>query len=426
MSLFKRPAWAKQQAPTSDDLEEHTEQSIFSHSTRSFDQIFAEEQKRKQAQAERQAKRERFSPEKGGGSGEGSGGSKRRRSGEDGAKRRRITLEEGSELLREVGLSADVEGQEEGGGEGQGVESVVVSTSPRRNKVVRSEGQRVENVQRAGRQQDVVELSDGSGDEEEQPHPTIQPREEVGEEDSDDEFVRIAREARARRLEQQSLENESRSPEIAAEFTSFHREPSATSAAASLPTPPPRPPPDPIVQLFVDSPIQGTTSLVVHRKLSQRVKEIREVWCGRQQFPPGITSDQIFLIYRMRKIYDVTTCKSLGLQVDEDGSVYATGPEDDEITDKVHLIAVTEPVFAQMKADKAAGERHELEGDFDADDEQSAAAQAAPQESLIRILLKAKGKSDYKLKVKPVCILLDYDNRAALTMTYSRRSYPRS
>lgn len=103
------------------------------------------------------------------------------------------------------------------------------------------------------------------------------------------------------------------------------------------------------------------------------------------------------------RVYDVTTCKSLGLEVDSFGNITLRGAENKEDVEKVHLEAVTEPILKQIKAEKVQESQTgigELEGDNADGDE--AENEHPQEESLIRLVLKANKKPDLKLKVKPV------------------------
>lgn len=115
-------------------------------------------------------------------------------------------------------------------------------------------------------------------------------------------------------------------------------------------TPDPQPPNnthtstiDPIVKILITSDIPDTKALIFHRKLSQGLREVRLEWCKRQGFA-GETAAPIFLTWRSRRLFDVTTCRSLGIQNDKgwlarvmDGD----SPEEDREL-RIHMEAVTD------------------------------------------------------------------------------------
>lgn len=78
------------------------------------------------------------------------------------------------------------------------------------------------------------------------------------------------------------------------------------------------------------------------------------------------------------------------------------GAEGKEDIEKIHLEAVTDEIFRQMKEGKAQKRRSDdLPADAGADGDQTDVEQPKG-ESYIHLLLKAKGKADFKLRVKPV------------------------
>lgn len=398
MSLFKRPAWAQTQA--SDQKE--SDQNIFSHSSHSYNEIVAEEQRKKKQRAEKQKLKQECRS-----SGKRDIKDEQEKRGGGSPKRRRITFEEGEDLLGSVGLSSAIVSRRAEGNdniaEDDGQDSPV-RKSPRLNRHVNKDRSGVvppSKVPRAA----VVELGDSDNEVVQQPRPAQQPRpvqqEAQDEDESDDEFAELARQARAQRNLKEDAKK-SQTPDVR---TPTPGQDAADAGRTGYPSPPL---PDPPVKFFISSELPGTQPLIVYRKLSQRLQEIRQVWCSKQGFSEQQTQD-IFLIHRMRKLYDVTTCKSLGLYVNEDGNVAMKGAEGLDGVDQVHLEAVTDAIFARLKAEKDAKDRKRnglLLSEDDAEAEASEAPQAASgakEESLIRILLKGKGVSEpYKLKVKPV------------------------
>jgi len=103
MGLFKRPAWAQVQEP-----EEDTEQSLFSHSSRSHEAILAEQQRQKKERAEKEKKKQERKESKDSSKRENDtsdyneqGSNKKKRTSS-----RRINFKESEDLLSSVGLSA--------------------------------------------------------------------------------------------------------------------------------------------------------------------------------------------------------------------------------------------------------------------------------------------------------------------------------
>ncbi|KAK5016313.1 hypothetical protein LTR39_002148 [Cryomyces antarcticus] len=268
----------------------------------------------------------------------------------------------------------------------------------------------------------VIDLLDSSDGEEEQPRRSLPERPSLqqhnstsrdtpknphnSEPESEDEFPELAAAAR----ERQRLRN------LSSSKTSqpVPRSTTLTARSTSSSNPPPLPPPDPVIQLLVTSRLPDTAPLIVHRRLSQRLQEIRLEWCRRQNFDAATTAS-VFLIYRMRRTYDVTTCKSLGIGVDGTGNVVIKGDDNLNFADggegnKIHMEAVTEQIYREMRAEKEAerlkGTQHvdaaaEAEEEAREQEVREAAARAQEKASQIRLTLKGKGLKELKLIVKP-------------------------
>lgn len=390
MSLFNRPAWSQAQAASVNE----SEANIFSHSSRSYQSIIADSERRKKEKQERRtAKEERRISDK-----------QRARNEQDAEgsnKKRRITLEDGEALLSSVGLNPPPLSRQEQGTSETAYEDGPVRRSPRTNRHAKPEY--VPAAKNHDRSTQVIELGDSDDGENETSYAAPPPEPEKIDEESDDEFADLARRARQLRQETEQLGKKSRTPDTTALPPSPGIGLVTDTGQRSVPTPPP----DPTIEIFVHSRIPNANPLIVHRKLSQNTQEIRRVWCQKQGFSEGFTKG-VFFIHRMRRVYDVTTCRSLGLEVDAFGNVTMKGAEGMEGGVKVHLEAVTDEIFEAIKAEKAreakkrSGELpHEESADAGATGDDGA-LQQPKEESLIRLLLKAKGKEDFKLKVKRV------------------------
>ncbi|MCJ1281956.1 hypothetical protein MMC26_001279 [Xylographa opegraphella] len=221
---------------------------------------------------------------------------------------------------------------------------------------------------------------------------------------SDEEFPELARKAREKarrkRLEADSADTVAPDPPLSAgnsEPQSF-----AVQASQRVPTPPP---PDPVVSLLITSRIPNTKPLIVNRRLSQRLKDVRIAWCQRQQFTTEATQN-VILTWRGKRLFDVSSCKSIGIGVDSEGNIVMKGEKDifGEADRQIHLEAMTEETLRVLKKAK---EHAEAEGIMeDAIDEIEEPAPNQPnQEQQIRIILKAKELKDFKLIVKPTTLL---------------------
>ncbi|KAM0701382.1 hypothetical protein Q7P35_011743 [Cladosporium inversicolor] len=244
---------------------------------------------------------------------------------------------------------------------------------------------------------DAIELGGSSSDEGRtrgtQYSNKATPMEEEDDE-SDEELAALARQARQRRLQR----THAATPDTT-------KSPTPREVASGSPHIGPQnaPLPDPPVMILVYSQIANTNPLKVYRKLSQNLREIRLAWCKRQGFNESFT-ESVFLIHRTRKVYDVTTCKSLGLETDAEGNITMKGAEGKEGCDQVALEAVTQDIYDKMLAEKDredAKRRDKWDPAAEAGAEEEETAPEPAAEEFIGLVLRARGKPDFKLKVKP-------------------------
>ena len=212
---------------------------------------------------------------------------------------------------------------------------------------------------------------------------------------SDEEFPELARQARERARRKRLEEDKAR----AASDNYVDDIPQGHIFQQSVPgyheTPPP-PASDPILQILINSKIPNTTPLIVNRKLSQRLKDVKIAWIERQQLTAD-TAHKVFLTWRGKRLFDVATCKSLGLSVGPNSRMLTT---DDSVFDdegRIHIEAMTAEILEaekQAKTNEAQTEGDETVGRPRTEDQE--------KEVQIRIICKAKGFADFKLIVKPV------------------------
>lgn len=396
MGLFNRPtATVAATAGSSSDQPS----DIFSHS-QSFNAILAEQAQRRKEKQEKQRGKSDGKRKSEEGSEESPRRQKRatpkKEKTEESPKRRRISGQDVGKLLEASGIFGRTVG-DDSEDEQIVMEPPSQKASPQRK---RREGSRLtrSSSKSVGIQHDdneVIEVGESSGDEAQgmDVHGSM-PAEQ--DDESDEELAALASQARQRRLRQ----TQSATPDITAK--------APTSQAATAGSPQnfveSSPLPDPAVKILIQSRIDNTNPLLVYRKLSQDLRDVRHAWCQRQNFDEDFTA-QVFLIYRTRRVYDVTTVRSLGLETDPDGNITMRGAEGKDGVDQVALEAVTEGIFAKILSEKAKDEAKRL-GQWDPDskagaEEETSAPEAAAEE-LIGIVLRAKGKPDFKLKVKPV------------------------
>lgn len=98
---------------------------------------------------------------------------------------------------------------------------------------------------------------------------------------------------------------------------------------------------------------------------------------------------------------DVMTCKSLGISVDDEGKPVMDGAKDGLTEDgtRLHIEAVTQDIFEN---NKRAAERTSRVEDDEPDEQENREEPPKEEHQYTRIVLKAKGYEDHKLKVNPV------------------------
>ena len=214
---------------------------------------------------------------------------------------------------------------------------------------------------------------------------------------SDEEFPELARRAREKaklkRMEKEKQPSAALdSPALTTTELSFE----GTNVRHIEPMPPP-PPPDPIVNILITSQIANTKPLIINRRLTQRLKDVRVTWCQRQGFNAE-TAASIFLTWRGKRLFDVTTCKSLGIGVDADGNVSLTGQRDalGEDNRQLHMEAMTDEIMDGYKRAKNASAMNPTHNDV----EEIAEPPKQPQGT--KIILRSKDYEDFKLIVKAV------------------------
>lgn len=209
---------------------------------------------------------------------------------------------------------------------------------------------------------------------------------------SDDEFADIAREARERarkkRLER-NLASEALHPTSSARDEGFLQQ--LHKPTTNLP------PPDAVVQILITSRIVNTEPLIVCRKLSQRLKDVRAAWCDRQGLTPDFAS-KVYLTWKGKRLFDVTTCRSLGIVVDTNRDILMNDGKDimgEDENRQIHMEAMTDEIFEEYQKAK----RRSVDDKVEPDEETMVVQEP---DMRVKLILRSKGYDDFKLIVKPV------------------------
>ena len=219
---------------------------------------------------------------------------------------------------------------------------------------------------------------------------------------SDEEFPELARQAREK----------ARAKQLQAEFFQTDTPPPAlqpsqdeSTVASKQASQPPLPAPriDPVVTILLTSSISNTKPLIVARKLGQRLKDVRLTWCERQGFAPNFTST-VILTWRGKRLYDVSTCRSLGIAADADGNIVVKGEKDvfGEENRQIHMEAMTEETFQTQRLERERVAAMEARKADEEEEEEVPMAEEPKAEEQVKIILRSKGREEFKLIVKPV------------------------
>ncbi|KAJ5774650.1 hypothetical protein N7457_009546 [Penicillium paradoxum] len=150
---------------------------------------------------------------------------------------------------------------------------------------------------------------------------------------------------------------------------------------------------DPVVQIIISSEIPNTKPLLVHRKMSQSLREVRLAWCKRQDFESEL-HPSVHLTWKGRRLFDVTTCRSLGIKARENSSSILD-IDDDSAEQKelrIHMEAVSDaPALLNRQAASPNNEQHPAESQPPPEDDQG---------EPMKLVLRSPGLDDFKIKAR--------------------------
>ena len=163
----------------------------------------------------------------------------------------------------------------------------------------------------------------------------------------------------------------------------------------------------PAVQLLITSYLPDTKPLMLKVRIDQTIETARKAWCGRQGFTPAQT-DELFLTYRDRRLYDSTTIQLLGIKVDAHGNISVPGDTtiyDETQGPKIHVLAWTTSSKEQYDREEAAQKK--------AAEAPSILRDPTPEpepepETTFKVVLVERGQKEtgVGLTVRPVCCMI--------------------
>jgi hypothetical protein len=162
---------------------------------------------------------------------------------------------------------------------------------------------------------------------------------------------------------------------------------------------------DPLVSIWITSPIPNTTHLVATRRASQGLREVKDFWCARQKFDPAFSA-KVFFTWRGTKLFNSSTMRTIIRQLKKEKG-YDPDGEADPSKGKITVEAITEELFQERL--KAKERKRAAEADSDNDDQAEGEAgdaaaplappALAPQKVVIK--LTCQGLEPLLLAVRP-------------------------
>lgn len=152
-----------------------------------------------------------------------------------------------------------------------------------------------------------------------------------------------------------------------------------------------------ILHIYITSPIPNSDPLLVHRRMAQNLGDVRKAWCDKNGFPPEMKA-RVFLTWKDKRVFDATTCRSLGIKKDLQIPDELLSDDEfvpDENVVYVHMIAYTPELWEEYREKKQRwieGEPDDLE-DVEEEEEQRA------PEPTKRIEIRAAGMPAFTMKI---------------------------
>ncbi|PYI09063.1 hypothetical protein BO78DRAFT_395136 [Aspergillus sclerotiicarbonarius CBS 121057] len=147
-----------------------------------------------------------------------------------------------------------------------------------------------------------------------------------------------------------------------------------------------------IVQILITSKIANTKPLIVRRRMHQPLKDVRLAWCNRQKFTKEMQAS-VFLTWKGKRLFDVTTCRSLGIQTNR-GSFVGLEEYDPFQVDgegiQVHMEAATEDSLGNLRHSPTVTDSEYTSGP---------AGSTGGSSSADKVILKCPGFGDLKVKL---------------------------
>ncbi|KAJ9606292.1 hypothetical protein H2200_009253 [Cladophialophora chaetospira] len=197
---------------------------------------------------------------------------------------------------------------------------------------------------------------------------------------------------------------------------------SPTLFATSNQLPPTAQPPenDPEIKILIHSKIPSAKSLIVKRKASQSLKQVKEFWCRKFDLEDSVAR-QVFFTWNGTRLFDSTTMRGIirGLKKDHyqkqrsfslDGDEEADGAFDersakDPSNGNILLEAMTQEIYDRKLREKERQQQEDATGDEEtpeSEGEKQATAPAVDENAIIiRLVSNNKELEPMQLRVRP-------------------------
>lgn len=163
----------------------------------------------------------------------------------------------------------------------------------------------------------------------------------------------------------------------------------------------------PVIKIMVTSEIPGTKPLIFMRRYTHHLGAVRDGWVNHKEngsIIPDVIKSQIFLTWKGNRIYNATSCASLGVDLDEDGQLSGSrfaDLEDGLHRGGLHLEAWSEDLYAEYQDHKERKRARFLQlGAEEAPAERNEGTKEK-EEVLIKVTLKTRDYEPLKFKVYP-------------------------
>lgn len=157
---------------------------------------------------------------------------------------------------------------------------------------------------------------------------------------------------------------------------------------------------DPEVGILIKSAIPNSKPLIVNRRASQPMQQVKDFWCTRQNFDPSLSA-KVFFTWRGTKLFNSSTMKTVLRQLKKERGF---DPEagDDPSQGRITVEAMTEEIYQERLQAKERKLAAETNGEDDSKTEAaSPPATDRPKKDGIVIKLTSQDLDPMPLRVRP-------------------------